>query len=185
MISLLAARPLRRRNFRSMQIGRHLIWEGGTYWLRFGADETKTHSPIEAPVPEALTAKLKRYLSHFRPLLAERNGRWNRGGRAQDRQAFALWVSKDGSAMTEIAIYFRISKVTRARFGHVINPHLFRDSAATSIAVEDPESVHITRSILGHGTLLTSEQHYNHAQSLEALRQYQRRILELRRRHIG
>jgi integrase len=182
MISLLAARPLRRRNFRSMQIGRHLIREGGTYWLRFGADETKTHSPIEAPVPQVLTARLERYLIHFRPLLAERNGRWNRGPRAQNGQTCALWVSEDGTAMTEIAIYFRIRRATQAKFDHVINPHLFRDSAATSIAVEDPKSAYITRSILGHGTLRTSERYYNHAQSREALRQYQQRVLELRRR---
>jgi site-specific recombinase XerD len=185
MISLLAARPLRRRNFCSIEIGRHLICEGGTYWLRFGADETKTRLPIEAPVPQALTQKLERYLAHFRPLLAQRNGRWNRGARAQNRQACALWVSEDGSAMTEMAFYFRIREATRAKFGHEINPHLFRDSAATSIAVEDPESVHITRNILGHGTLRTSEQHYNHAQSLEASRRYQRRILELRSRHTA
>ena len=185
MISLLAARPLRRRNFCSIAIGRHLICEGGTYWLQFGADETKTRIPIEAPVPQALTEKLQRYLTHFRPLLAQRIGRWNRGAHAQDRQTCALWVSEDGSAMTEIAIYFRIARTTRAKFGHAINPHLFRDSAATSVAVEDPESVHITRSILGQGTLRASEQHYNHAQSLEALRQYQQWILELRRRHTG
>jgi integrase len=180
VISLLAARPLRRRNFCSIELGRHLICEGGTYWLRFGADETKTHSPIEAPVPEALTAKLRRYLTHFRPLLAERNGRWNRGNRARNRQNSALWVSEDGSPMTEIAIYFRIRQATRDKFGRAINPHLFRDAAATSIAVEAPESAHITRSILSHGTLRTSEQYYNHAQSLEASRRYQQRILELR-----
>jgi site-specific recombinase XerD len=185
MISLLAARPLRRRNFCSIEVGRHLICEGGTYWLRFGADETKTRSPIEAPVPQVLTEKLERYLTHFRPLLMKRTGRWNRGVPAQHRQNSALWVSEDGSAMTEIAIYFRIARATRAKFGHEVNPHLFRDSAATSIAVEDPASVQITRSILGHGTLRTSEQFYNHAQSLEALRQYQRRILELRRRHTA
>jgi hypothetical protein len=74
---------------------------------------------------------------------------------------------------------------TRAKFGHMINPHLFRDSAATSIAIEDPKRAYITRSIPGHGTLRTSEQYYNHAQSREALRQYQRRILELRRRHTS
>ena len=87
--------------------------------------------------------------------------------------------------MTEIAIYFRITRATRAKFGHEINRHLFRDSAATSIAAEAPESAHITRSILGHATLRTSEQYYNHAQSREALRQYQRQILELRRRHTA
>jgi site-specific recombinase XerD len=185
MISLLAARPLRRRNFCSIEVGRHLICEGDTYWLRFGADETKNHSPIEAPVPLALTAMLEHYLTHYRPLLVERNGRWNRGVRAETATKQRLWVSEDGSAMTEIAIYFRIRRATKAKFGHVINPHLFRDSAATSIAVEDPESAHITRSILGHGTLRTSEQYYNHAQSREALRHYQRRILELRKRHTA
>jgi integrase len=185
MISLLAARPLRRRNFRSIELGRHLIYEAGTYWLRFGADETKTHNPIEAPVSQALTAMLERYLTHFRPLLTQRSGRWNRGARVQNRQTCALWVSEDGSDMTEIAIYFRVRRVTRAKFGHGINPHLFRDSAATSIAIADPEGAHITRSILGHSTLRTSEQHYNHAQSREALRQYQWRILELRTRHTA
>ncbi len=83
--------------------------------------------------------------------------------------------------MTEIAIYFRIMKLTRAKFGHVVNPHLFRDSAATSIAIADPEHVLITRSILGHSTLRTSERYYNHAQAREALQRYQKRILQLRK----
>ena len=83
--------------------------------------------------------------------------------------------------MTEIAIYFRIRIRTQIRFGRSINPHLFRDSAATSIAIEDPENVHIVRSILGHTTLRSGERYYIHAQTLEASRHYQRRILELRR----
>jgi integrase/recombinase XerD len=61
-------------------------------------------------------------------------------------------------------------------------PSSFRDSAATSIAIEDPEPVHVTPNILGHTTLQTSERHYVHAQSLEASRRYQQRILELRRK---
>ena len=83
--------------------------------------------------------------------------------------------------MTEMGIYLRICALTQQRFGHAVNPHLFRDSAATSIAIEDPEHVHIIRSVLGHSTIQTSERYYVHAQSLEASRRYQRRILELRR----
>ena len=83
--------------------------------------------------------------------------------------------------MTEIGIYFAISELTKERFGHVVNPHLFRDSAATSIAIEDPEHVHIVRSVLGHASLQTSERYSTHAQTVEASRRYQRRILELRR----
>jgi hypothetical protein len=83
--------------------------------------------------------------------------------------------------MTEIAIYFRIMKLTRAKFGHIVNLHLFRDCAATSTATEDPEHAHINKSILGHATLSTSERHYNHARSREALRRHQALILKLRR----
>jgi integrase len=68
------------------------------------------------------------------------------------------------------AIYERLVRVTRARFGHALTPHLFRDCAATSIALADPEHVYITRSIVGHTTLETSERYYNHAQSREAMR---------------
>lgn len=178
MIALLAARPFRRKNFTALEIDRHLVHVDDTYWLRFAASETKTKQPIDVPFPDGLLPHLQRYLSHYRPLLAQRTGRWNRSRTA----TAALWISKDGSAMTEIAIYFRIMKLTNKRFGQVVNPHLFRDSAATSIAIEDPEHVRCTMAVLGHGTLATSEKHYNQAGSLEATRRLQRHVLDLRRR---
>jgi integrase len=178
MVCVLAARPLRRRNFAAIEIGRHLIQQSDGYWLRFEPAETKTRQPIEVPFPPALVPKLERYLSHYRPFLLARTGRWSKGSGNASK---GLWVSKDGSAMTEIAIYFRIRKLTRAKFGHIVNLHLFRDCAATSTAVEDPKHAHINKSILGHATLRSSERHYNHARSLEALRRHQALILELRR----
>jgi hypothetical protein len=48
------ARPLRRRNFARIEIGRHLVRQGDAYWLRFDGNETKTGEPIEAPFPDAL-----------------------------------------------------------------------------------------------------------------------------------
>jgi integrase/recombinase XerD len=69
-------------------------------------------------------------------------------------------------------------RATKTRFGHAINPHFFRDCAATSIAIEDPAHVYVTQSILGHTSIETSERH---AQSLEAIRRCEKRILELRR----
>jgi integrase/recombinase XerD len=181
MIALLAARPLRRRNFARIELGRHLVAEGDTYWIRFDGCETKTGEPIDAPLPLALAPYLQRYLSIHRPLLLARNGRWKRVDHPFGQPNDALWISQDGSAMTEIAVYFRIRARTQVRFRRSINPHLFRDSAATSIAIEDPEHVHIVRSILGHTTLRTGERYYIHAQTLEASRRYQHRILELRR----
>jgi integrase/recombinase XerD len=178
MVCLLAARPLRRRNFAAIELNRHLTKQGDFYFLRFEAAETKTHQPIEVPFPIDLVPSLERHLSHYRPFLLARTGRWSK---VSDAAANALWVSKDGSAMTEIAIYFRIMKLTRAKFGHVVNLHLFRDCAATSTAIQDPEHAHINKSILGHATLRTSERHYNHARTLEAMRRHQAQILRLRR----
>jgi site-specific recombinase XerD len=177
MLALMAARPFRRKNFAAIEIGRHLVRVGDMYWLRFMAFETKSRRPIEVPFPVGLQHYLERYLAHYRPQLSQRTGRWNRGCGATN----ALWLSTHGSAMTEIAIYFRIMKLTVEKFGHIVNPHLFRDSAATSIAIEDPQHVRCTMGVLGHSNLGTSEKHYNQAGSLEASRRLQRHVLELRR----
>jgi integrase len=63
-----------------------------------------------------------------------------------------------------------------------MNPHLFRDCAATTIALNDPEHVLITRDLLGHTTLRTAERYYNLARSVEAARAHQKLIRSLRRR---
>ena len=180
MIALLAARPLRRGNFTRIEIGRHLVRISDTYTLQFDGADTKTGEPINAPIPLPLVPYLERYLTEYRLHLLARNGRWKRQTTAAGRPDTALWISAHGSAMTEMAIYDNICRLTRARFGHVVNPHLFRDSAATSIAIEDPEHVHIVRSILGHSTMQSGERHYIHAQMLPASRRYQQQILKLR-----
>jgi integrase/recombinase XerD len=178
IIALLAARPLRRRNFARIQVGRHLVQDDGAYQLRFEGSETKTGELIEIPFPADLVPQITRYLTEFRPFLLKRAERKSQSAQPSDP---SLWISAHGTAMTEIGIYFSISELTKQRFGHVVSPHLFRDSAATSIAIEDPEHVYIVRSVLGHASLRTAERYYTHARTLEASRRYQRRILELRR----
>jgi site-specific recombinase XerD len=180
IIALLAARPFRRANFASIEIGRHLTPQADGYWIRFEAKETKTHVPIECRFPEVLIPYLERYLSQYRPFLTALAPRPRRK-RSFRPPGMALWVSTYCSAMSEQAIYYRIRILTKAKFGRSLNPHLFRDSAATSIATEDPEHVYITKSVLGHSSLATSEKYYNHAQSSVASRRFQNRVLELRR----
>jgi integrase len=52
--------------------------------------------------------------------------------------------------------------------GQPINPHLFRDCAATSVAIDDPAHIGIASRLLGHRTGSTSERYYNQARSVEA-----------------
>jgi site-specific recombinase XerD len=183
IIALLAARPLRRRNFAAIEIGRHLIRQGEDYSLKFSAKETKTRRAIAMPFPSVLVPFLERYLSQHRPLLnpAMRGGRWVAKNPQQRPQTAALWISTHGTPMAATTIYGRVIALTTAKFGHSVNPHLFRDSAATSVATEDPAHVHIVKDVLGHSTLKTSERYYMHAQATEAIPRHQNGILGLRR----
>ncbi len=54
-----------------------------------------------------------------------------------------------------------------------VNPQLFRDCAATSIAIEAPDHVGIIMPVLGHARATTGERYYNQARSLEAARRFQ------------
>ena len=168
VIALLAARPIRRRNLTGIRIGGNLIKIGDHYALKFDEAETKNHQPLEFPLPELLTSHLDRYLSEIRSLFLSAN------------EHDGLWASVKGGPMTEQAIYSRVCKRTEATFGHAINPHLFRDCAATSLAIEDPGHVRVARDLLGHSRLDTTEQYYIQARSLDASRYNNKRIASLR-----
>jgi integrase len=70
---------------------------------------------------------------------------------------------------------------TRKAFGHSVNPHLFRDSAATALAINDPIHVRLAAPLLGHRTFSTIERNYIQAQTIEAHRQFADKLIELRR----
>jgi integrase len=174
IIALLAARPLRLRNLAQLDLERSLVQRGECWWIAIPAEQTKTREPIEAPWPEVLNSPLGMYLKQHRPVLCRIRGRWTRpvGG--------ALWVSADGSPMSQGRVYDSIIRRTRVVFGRPINPHLFRDCAATSIAIEDPEHVRVASQILGHRSAATTERYYNQSQTIDAARRYQDFLVALR-----
>jgi integrase/recombinase XerD len=180
MIALLAARPIRIRNLQSIAIGKQLIKANGDYYLQFRAAETKTDKALEFMVPHELSRRVDHYISNIRPILLQRMAPKSESTPRRHPGA-ALWISMFGTAMTECSIYQSITGLTRKKFGHHVNPHLFRDCAATSIALEDPDHVQITTSILGHATLSTSERYYNHALAVKAVGLHQATILNARK----
>jgi integrase/recombinase XerD len=172
MIALLAARPLRIKNFATLRLGQHLEATSSGYLIDIPGAETKTGHPIETFVPEDLCRWLSIYLEEYRPGLL--------CGRHSDH----LWVHKTGHSYRPGSLSQRISKLTARILGVAISPHLFRDCAATTIATDDPEHVLIIAPLLGHTTLKTAELHYNHAQGLEANRRLQDCIKRIRRKAI-
>jgi site-specific recombinase XerD len=175
MLSLLAARPLRLANLVGLTLERTLVRRGKQWWIEIPAADTKTKHPIELPWPEPLIAALDVYLSCHRPVLAQ----GDEPGRPAVGQA--LWLSRSGGAMSRNGIYDRITKLTLKYLGRSVHPHLFRDCAATSLAIEDPAHVRIASSLLGHRRLATTERFYNQARNIEASRIMQNFLLSLRR----
>ncbi len=173
MIAFLAARPLRRRTFAGMRMGRNLNRLDAHYVALFEARDTKGGRLFEMPLPHALTPYIDRYLLEFRPVLLK--------GRQSDR----VWITHMGTAMGPGSIYVRIREVTERELGAAINLHLFRDCLATSLVVHDPEDVRTAATLLGHASLETTNRYYNQAKALEAVRRYQEQIYRLRRRLLN
>ncbi len=174
IIALLSLMPMRRRNFVQLRLGTELTTTGKGYVVDIPAAATKTHRPFDFDWPDELVAPLETYLHVHRPELAGRCYRWL--GRAGDH----LWVATSGSALTEMALYDIVTKRTKATFGIAINPHAFRDAAATTLAIHDPKHVRITAAILGHTSFQSTEKYYNQAHGLDAHRRYAEVLFRLR-----
>ena len=175
VIAFLAARPLRRRNLAGLRIGHSLIRHGADWWIDIPAAETKTGTPIRMPLSQDMSAAMDRYLTVHRPVLAQRRGYW------WQEPGAALWLSSHGSPMTEIALYDRIIRATRIALGRPINPHLFRDCAATALAIEDPDHVRIAAPLLGHTSFATTERFYNQARGHQAAHRWQEQVVARRK----
>jgi integrase/recombinase XerD len=103
---------------------------------------------------------LDTYLTDHRSIIAELRG--------TGTASTAPWLLMYGSPMTENGIYDRIVARTREGLGQAINPHLFRDCTATSIAIDDPLHVGIASQLLGDRTRSTTERYYSQVRSVEA-----------------
>ena len=162
VIAFLALHPLRRRNLTDFKIGRNLIDQPTGFLILFGEEETKFGVPYEARLADVLVEPMRTYLALWRPILAARSGRWK-----ADLDG-AVWVSMDGSPMSQDGLSGRIELRTRNGFGKAMTPHLFRDAAATTMAIADPAHVRIAAPVLGHRTFATTEQYYIQATGLQA-----------------
>lgn len=170
MIGLLISCPtMRLRNLTQIEIGTHLVEMSDGWELRFRGTEMKARKPVEIPVPRQLSPFLERYISEVRP------------GLLGEKYSERLWITRYGCPMTKKSVHARITTVTKRAFGRPINPHLFRDCAATTVALDDPKHVRIAAPILGHTDPRTTERHYIQAQQIDAGRKLQASLRALRR----
>lgn len=176
IISFLAAHPIRLRNLSELVLDKTIARRGNRYRFSFEASATKSRRVLEQTLIEDLTKRFDVYLATVRPRLRDR---------AKGPDTRALWIGMDGTTLHAAQLYNVVCSLTGKRFDRPLSPHLFRDCAATSVAIEDPEHIGITKSILGHTTLATSQKHYNMATGLSASRRFGAGIASLKRRLAG
>ena len=140
MIAVLSYRPIRLKNFAGMRLGRHLKKAGCNWHILLAAAETKTRVPYQTIFPSALTPKLERYLDAHRPVLMRRERADGRADAAPIHPGLdAVWISEVGTHLTQEVAGMPDCKTYPGGLRPKRLPHLFRDAAATSIAVDNPK----------------------------------------------
>jgi integrase len=168
MVALLVHCPLRLRNLVMIRSGKHLNKVGDRYQLDFEPSEVKTDRYLTLFLPTELTAYVDSWLEVWRPILLK------------DPAIDAFWIGVRGNRMQSRGVYGCVITTTEAAFGTSINPHLFRDIAASWVVDMTPENVGIASSLLGHINPATTEDHYIQANQAVAGARYRASIDTLR-----
>lgn len=174
MIAFLSSRPLRLANLADFTLNEHLEECEGKWRARIAGEQTKGGEAIHFDWPQEFVAQLEIYLSVHRLELLKAAG-------AGAKRTNSLWISQRGTSMGRSAIAFQIASRTKEEFGIPINPHTFRHIVATAIASANPENARAIAEVLGHGSMRSSEKHYNRAKTLAATSSYQMSVATFRR----
>ena len=156
MIAMLGLHPIRLKNFADLEIGRNFLEIKGSWWIVLPASETKERRPDERRIDDLLEPALERYLTKYRPVLAER----------ADTSTTALWLSSnDGRPMSYSAVERVVTETTRQTVGVNVSPHLFRDSGASTAAIHGGANPHLASALLHHTDPHVTEAHYKDRKS--------------------
>lgn len=137
LLCLLSTRMWRRGAWAKMQLGRHLVFEGDSWWLRSLESQTNKRNP-DAPLPAFLTAPMLAYLEVYRPVLS--------GNESDDG---AVWITYRGRPLTGPDLFTAIATRTKAAFGEAMSPHMFRRLGPTTIFSLLPQRTADSALILG------------------------------------
>jgi integrase len=151
LIALLAACPVRIRNYASLEIGNTFKAAHGGWWITLPPKSTKMGGGEERPVPDYLYRAIDLYLKHARPTLI--------GSRP----------SRTGQRYTTKNLGTLISKITFETLGVDVSPHLFRTAAATTAALYGGDNPHLASAVLNHSDSQVTYNHYIRSSTIGAV----------------
>ncbi len=157
MQALLAAYPMRRKNFASLEIGRSVVKQNGAWWILLTAAETKEKRADERPIDDYVGEGIDKYLKNYRPILGRGKSTTN-----------ALWLAETGEAIKESYIGDLITETALLSLGVPISPHMFRTAAVTTAAIHAGDMPHLGSAVLHHTHGPVALENYNRASCVSA-----------------
>jgi integrase/recombinase XerD len=157
LIAFLAMRPIRRKNLANLVVGIHLTQTAAGWRLYLPAAEVKNRVEYDRNIPPEVGVLLDRYLAEYRPILL--------GGQHDCATNVRLWISCTGRPLRPDQIWKQVSARTGKEFGQPVPPHVFRDCAMTTWALDLPKQVRAGIHVLGNHSFAVAENAYNMAGS--------------------
>lgn len=174
IILMLIMMPVRITQLSTIEVGKHLLWDGGSHWVaHWDAAETKSRRDDDHPICPELAEILEIYLRQVRPRLQARSDNTDTGD--------TIWVGASGISVGSQTLRKIIKGRTEAALGRAVNPHAFRHSVATTYALELPERAMEAAYILSHASFATTERYYLLGRRAQAVRVAHATLLSARR----
>lgn len=170
-VEILIMMPLRLNNLANLHLDRHLEWRGNRLFIIIPAENVKNDEPIEFELPAPSVALLRTYLERFRPKLGNGSG-YLFPGTLAERPKNPTHLSR---------------QITKTLFGSIgirMTPHQFRHVAAKIWLDDKPGSYEVVRRVLHHRSIDTTTANYTGFETRGATLQYDRFILDQRRRFL-
>ncbi|MCZ8108671.1 MAG: site-specific integrase [Burkholderiales bacterium] len=170
-IAILVIAPIRIKNLRMIEIGRHLRTHGQRIMLGFVEAEVKNAVPLEFEIDEATAELITWYIDKHRPKLAPPG-------------SLFLFPGRDGGPRSERGLTTPLEKALRKGIGLQINPHLFRHLAAKLFLDAHPGQYETVRQLLGHKTIVTTMRFYAGFETKAATKLYRGVVEAMRAKRL-
>lgn len=170
-VEILIMMPLRLNNLTNLHLDRHLEWRGNRLFIIIPAESVKNDEPIEFELPAPGVALQRTYLERFRPRLGNGSA-YLFPGTLAERPKNPTHLSR------------QITKTLFKEIGIRMTPHQFRHVAAKVWLDDNPGSYEVVRRVLHHRSIDTTTANYTGFETRSATLQYDRFILDQRRRFL-
>jgi site-specific recombinase XerD len=170
ILTLMIELPLRVKNIALLDLDRHFLRPPGgegKWLISIPAFEVKNDVEIDGELTEETSWFLQRYVSVFRPALA-------------NTSSGALFVSRTGDVKRRNTVSRQFSQFIRREIGFALNPHLMRHLAANTWLDAFPEDIETARQLLGHKSPETTRLFYAGLDQRRSFRRYHEVIDEVR-----